>query len=91
MRAAMVHDPDPARTVAKRDQPLAEQHQPHRRAVALEFRRHRGRQPILPHHLAHDCAGADADQILAVLLFAHCRPHWKTAKPSPVPDPAGVR
>ena len=57
--------------VAKRDQPLAQQHQPHRRAVALQFRRHRRRQPVLPHHFAHDRAGADADQILAVLLLAH--------------------
>ncbi len=91
MRAAVVHDPDPATAVAKRDQPFAEQHQPHRSAVAFQFRRHRRRQPVLPHHLAHGRARADADEILAVLLFAHCRPHWKTAKPSPVPDPAGVR
>ena len=77
MRAAMVHDPDPAIAVAKRDQPLAQQHQPHRRAVALQFGRHRRRQPILPHHVAHDRAGADADQILAVLLLAHvCLADW---------------
>jgi len=38
MRAAMVHHADPACAVAKRDQLLAEQHQPDRRPVALELR-----------------------------------------------------
>ncbi len=71
MRAAVIHDADPAGAVAKRDQPLAEQQEAQRRAVALQFRRHRRRQPVLPHQLAHRGAGADPDQILAVLLFAH--------------------
>ena len=74
MRAAMVHDPDPARAVAERDQLFAEQHQPHRRAVALELRRHHRRDPVLPHHLAHRRAGADAEQIVAVFLLAHPEP-----------------
>ena len=91
MRAAVVHDADPARAVAERDQLLAEQHQPHRRAVALELRRHRRRDPVLPHQFAHRGAGPDADQILTVLLLAHRVPHDQRAKPRPVPDPAGVR
>ena len=35
MGAAMIHDADPARTVAERDQLFAEQHQPDRIAVGL--------------------------------------------------------
>src|SRR5262252_4352629 len=69
MRAAVVHDPDPARAVAECDQPFAKQHQPQRRAVAFEFRRHHRRDPVLPHHLAHWRTGADAEQIVAVLLL----------------------
>ena len=38
MRAAVIHNPYPTRAVAERDQPLAEQYDPHRRAVALELR-----------------------------------------------------
>ena len=38
VRAAMVHHADPAFTVAKGDQLLAEQHQAHRRAVARQLR-----------------------------------------------------
>src|SRR6516165_8388391 len=75
MRAAVVHDADPARAVAERDQPFAEQHQPQRRAVALQFRRHYRRDPVLPHHLAHWRAGADAKKIVAVFVLAHSEPH----------------
>src|SRR5205823_2428632 len=67
VRTFVVHDPDPTRGVAERDQSLAEQHQPDRRAIALQFRRHRRRNPILPHQIAHDGARPDADQIFAVL------------------------
>jgi len=38
MRAAVIEDPDFTGAVAKRDQPLAEQHQPQRVAVGDEFR-----------------------------------------------------
>ena len=83
MRAAVVHDADPARAVAERDQLFAEQHEPHRRAVALELRRHHRRDPILPHQLAHHRAGADAGQIFAVLLLAHRLPPDLSANVSP--------
>src|SRR5438034_955239 len=65
VRTFVVHDPDPARRVTERDQLLAEQHQPYRRAVALQFGRHCRRQPILPHQIPHDGARPDADQIFA--------------------------
>src|SRR5262249_16749976 len=71
MRAAVVHDPDSAYAVAEPDQPLAQQQQPEGGAVALQFRRHRCRDPVLPHHLAHDRARADADQVFAICIFAH--------------------
>src|ERR1700675_1185283 len=59
VRAAMVHHADPACAVTKRDQLLAEQHQPDRRTVALKFGGLRGRNPVLPHQLAHYRSGAD--------------------------------
>jgi hypothetical protein len=71
MWAAVIQDPDPAGAVAERDQPFAEQHQPHRRAVALQLRRHRRRNPVLPHHFAHHSAGPDTEEVFAVLLFTH--------------------
>ena len=37
MRAAMIEDADTAQAVANRDQFFAEQHQPQRRAIGLEF------------------------------------------------------
>ena len=36
-------------------------------AVGLQLRRHRRRNPVLPHQLAHDRARPDPDEILAVL------------------------
>src|SRR5579862_8682370 len=91
MRAAVVHDPDPARTVAERDQLLAEQKQANWRAIRLQLRRHRRRQPVFAHQPAHHRAGPDADQILAVLPAHGLIPHDQNAKPRPVPVPAGVR
>src|SRR5215471_10967342 len=49
MWAAMVHHADPARTVAKADQLLAEQHQLEWWSIGHQFRRHRRRYPVLPH------------------------------------------
>ena len=39
----------------------------HRVAVGLQLRRHRRRDPVLPHQFAHDRARPDPDEILAVL------------------------
>ena len=64
VRAAMVHDADATRAVAERDQLLAQQHQPHGITVGLELRGHKGRNPELPHQVAHRGAGPDARQDL---------------------------
>lgn len=82
MRAAMVHHADLARAVAEGDQLLAEQHQAERRAVRGQFRRHAGRDPVLPHQLAHRRAGAGMDQDLAVALGRHGR-SLLMGRPSP--------
>src|SRR5438105_8536273 len=74
MRAAVVHHADPARAVAKRDQLLAKQHQPDRRAVALEFGGLRGRNPVLPHQLAHHRSGTDLREFLSFRSSCHRNP-----------------
>src|SRR5438105_13150665 len=71
MRAAVVHHADPAGAVAKRDQLLAKQHQPDRRAVALELRGLRGRNPVLPHQLAHHRSGTDLREFLSFRGTCH--------------------
>ena len=58
VRAAMLHDADPAVGVAEGDQLLAEQHQPHRLAVGLELRRETGGNPVFAHQVAHRRARA---------------------------------
>src|SRR5262249_13812209 len=71
MRAAVVHHADAAGAVAKRDQLFAQQHQAHRRAVALEFRGLRRRQPVAAHQVAHDRAGTDLREFPAFALGGH--------------------
>ena len=66
MRAAMLHDADPAVGVAEGDELLAQEHEPHRLAVRLEFRRKAGRNPVFPHQVAHRRAGADMGQKLVI-------------------------
>jgi hypothetical protein len=66
MRAAMLHDADPAIGVAEGDELLAEQQQPHRLAVGLQFRRKTGRNPVFPHQIAHGRARPNARQHLVV-------------------------
>ena len=71
VRAAVVHDADAAGAVAKRDQLLAEQHQAHGRAVALELGGHGGGDPVAAHQLAHRRAWADARELHAVFRRGH--------------------
>ncbi len=74
MRAALIHDADPPGAVAKRDQLLAQQHEPHRIAVGFELASERGRDPVLPHELAHHGAGSDPGQLIAIARLAHGPP-----------------
>src|SRR6185312_8202005 len=47
MRAELVHEPEPALAVAKRDQALGEELYPHRRAILLgQFAREQGGNPV---------------------------------------------
>src|ERR1700686_4843088 len=71
MWATMIHYSDPARAVAKCDQLLTEQHQAKRRAVARKFRRHQRGNPVFPHQLTHDGAGADPCQLDAIDRRCH--------------------
>jgi hypothetical protein len=84
VRAFMVHDADPAAAGAEGDQLLAEQHEAHRLAIGLQLRRHRRRQPILPHHFAHRRARADVDQIVTVFLAHVFLPiRYRQLRPQP--------
>ena len=58
VRAAMLHDADPAVGVAEGDELLAEQQEPHRLAVGLQFRRETGGNPVFAHQVAHRRARA---------------------------------
>ena len=66
MRAAMLHDADAAVGVAEGDELLAQQHEPHRLAVGLEFRGKTGGNPVFPHQIAHGRARPNARQHLVV-------------------------
>ena len=71
VRAAMVHDADPAGAVAEGDQLFPEQHQANRRAVAHKFRRQRRRYPVAAHQISHD--GAGCQRACEFLAFARRR------------------
>ena len=71
VRAEMIKDADPAGRVAECDQLLAQQHQAHLRAVGLKLRRQAGRNPELPHELAHRRVAADARQELVLGCADH--------------------
>ncbi len=71
VRAAMVHHADAPRAVAERDQFFPQQHQPQRIAAGHDFRRLRGRQPVLPHQIAHHRAWADSGELLALDRVGH--------------------
>jgi hypothetical protein len=75
MRAAMVHHADAAGTVAERNQLLAQHHEAHRRPVALQLGRFQGRQPVLPHQLAHGGAWPDAGEFDALAGCGHVLPY----------------
>jgi len=67
MRATLIHDADAARCIAESDQLLVEEEDAHRRAVGFELAGKRGRNPILPHQLAHRGDGAGLrDQIVTI-------------------------
>ena len=83
MRAAMVHHTDAAGVVAERDQLLAEQHQPQRIAAGGDLGGLRGRQPVLPHQIAHHRAGADPGELLAFDRVGH---GYGPPTASPLPD-----
>jgi len=67
VRAAVVHDADPAGAVAEGDQLFAQDHQAHRIAVRLYLGGEAGRHPVLPHEGTHDGSGANAGEVGAVL------------------------
>src|SRR5262245_61031038 len=83
VRAAMVHHADPARTVAKADQLLAEHYQPERWSIDNQLRRHRRRYPVLSHQLPHHGPGADPRQLHAFRRRRHLNPPWLQAFPTP--------
>jgi hypothetical protein len=60
----MIENADAAGRVTECDQLLAQEHQAHLRAVGLKLRRKAGRDPELPHELAHRRVAADARQKL---------------------------
>src|SRR6201999_1929549 len=73
MRTALLQQADLAVAVAERDQPLAEDLDPHRIAVALrDLLAEADRMPEAPEHLAHRRARADATQQLVIGF----RQHW---------------
>src|SRR5262245_32851190 len=71
VRTAMVHHADPAVAVAEGDELLAEQHQAHGSTIALELRGHEGRDPVAPHQVTHQRAGADARQFNSIACLRH--------------------
>ena len=71
MRAAMLHDADPAVGVAEGDELFAEQHEPHRLAVGLEFGGETGGDPVFPHQIAHGRPRPNARQ----QFIRGCRQH----------------
>ena len=71
MRAAMVHDTHATRVVAERDQLLAQQHQPQRIAARDKLRGLRGRQPVLPHQVAHHGAWTDPRELFTFDRVCH--------------------
>ena len=71
VRAAVIHYANAASAVAKRDQLLSEQHQAKWRAVARELRGQAGRNPILPHQLAHRGRGTNPGQLGAFKCRCH--------------------
>jgi hypothetical protein len=92
MRAAVIEDADPPRTVAKRDQLLAQEHQAQRIAVGGQFRRQTGRQPILAHQSAHRGAGSDAGQQFVFGCSGHvAAPAVLVARKSVSPDICRIR
>jgi len=60
MRALLIHDTGHTGAVAKTNQLLAQQHQPHRRRVGNELGTHRSRNPVFAHHRSDGRAGTDA-------------------------------
>ena len=62
VRAAVIHDADAARGVAKGDQLFAKRQQPQRIAVGLNLVRAGNREPILTHHLTHGRAWTNTGQ-----------------------------
>ena len=67
MHAARVHQPGPARAVAKQDQILAQN--THRPRLVARIGHQPDRMPITPHQLTHRRAGADLGQARIVRLI----------------------
>ena len=73
--AVVVDEADGAGGVAEGDEVLAEQADADGVGVgAWELAGHEGRDPVLPHELAHSGAGANPGEGLVVLLREHCGP-----------------
>jgi hypothetical protein len=72
MRAALAHQPDGAGRRAKRDEVLAQEPHAQRSAVTVgQLARDGGRNPVLPHQLAHRRAAPDPAQELVVFSAQH--------------------
>ena len=71
VRAAMIHHANAATAVAEGDQLLAQQHEPHRRSVALELRGLQRRHPVFAHQRAHRRTGPDPGELGAFARGRH--------------------
>ena len=72
VRAEFVDEADAAVAVAERDEVLAQQLHPDRRAVGLgDLARQAGRDPIPPHRIAHRGARSDAGDQFVFFRWQH--------------------
>ncbi len=72
MRAELFEQPDPPFGVAERHQVLAQELDPHGRAIGLgQFRGEQGRDPVAPQGVPHRRARADARDELVLFVGQH--------------------
>jgi len=72
VRAVLLHQPDPPGGVAERDQVLAQQPDPGRRAARVgDLGGQAGRRPVPAQQLAHQRPGPDPGQDLVVFRLKH--------------------
>jgi hypothetical protein len=72
MGAEFVDQTEPAKAVAKRNQPLRQKLDPHRRTVVCrQFLSQQRRQPVTPEKIAHRRAGAGPGDHFVLILPKH--------------------